>query len=494
MTKTDGIIHDMSDKDIEEKIEQYLSVREEEKNKHGEVFTPIKLIQEMLDSLPKSVWSKPELKWLDPANGIGNFPMVVYQKLMEGLKKWEPNENKRRNHIIQNMLYMIEINPKNVKISKKIFGSTANICCANFETHPKKCFQKFGIDKFDIIIGNPPFQDEIKEKDTSAPRKGGKNKLYERITIQCLSLLNANGYLLFVTPDNIMTGNTNKAYEEIIKYNTLYINFNNIKKRYFPTIGQSMCYFLVQVGQKKQNIETTITNNNNENIHVIIKDRALNPITEWNVKTEKIIKDYISTERNNAVYNRGTKESDYTGNKYKVVYTPEKILYTNNESLAPALNIKKIILFESKPMSDGFVDKTGEYGVGPHTFYIPFETNTDGKLLERFFKSDVYKTLVKVSITSQYLKTSLISYLNLSKILHKRTQKTIKNQTSDDISNSKSSSVSNSKSSSVSNSKSSSDSKTKKQNSYDKIKKARKTKHNKRGGKNKTLKRNIKNW
>jgi hypothetical protein len=494
MTKTDGIIHDMSDKDIEEKIEQYLSVREEEKNKHGEVFTPIKLIQEMLDSLPKSVWSKPELKWLDPANGIGNFPMVVYQKLMEGLKKWEPNENKRRNHIIQNMLYMIEINPKNVKISKKIFGSTANICCANFETHPNKCFQKFGIDKFDIIIGNPPFQDEIKEKDTSAPRKGGKNKLYERITIQCLSLLNANGYLLFVTPDNIMTGNTNKAYEEIIKYNTLYINFNNIKKRYFPTIGQSMCYFLVQVGQKKQNIETTITNNNNENIHVIIKDRALNPITEWNVKTEKIIKDYISTERNNAVYNRGTKESDYTGNKYKVVYTPEKILYTNNESLAPALNIKKIILFESKPMSDGFVDKTGEYGVGPHTFYIPFETNTDGKLLERFFKSDVYKTLVKVSITSQYLKTSLISYLNLSKILHKRTQKTIKNQTSDDISNSKSSSVSNSKSSSVSNSKSSSDSKTKKQNSYDKIKKARKTKHNKRGGKNKTLKRNIKNW
>jgi hypothetical protein len=145
-------------------------------------------------------------------------------------------------------------------------------------------------------------------------------------------------------------------------------------------------------------------------------------------------------------------------------------------------------------MSDGFVDKNGEYGVGPHTFYIPFQTNTDGKLLESFFKSDIYKTLVKVSITSQYLKTSLVSYLNLNKILHKRTQKTIKNQTSDDISNSKSSSASNSKSSSVSNSKSSSDSKTKKHHSYDTIKKPRKTKHNKRGGKNKTLKRNIKIW
>ena len=49
MGKSDGIIHDMTDKDIEEKIEQYLSVREEEKNKHGEVFTPIKLIEEIFN-------------------------------------------------------------------------------------------------------------------------------------------------------------------------------------------------------------------------------------------------------------------------------------------------------------------------------------------------------------------------------------------------------------------------------------------------------------
>jgi hypothetical protein len=482
MTKTDGIIHDMTDKDIEEKIEQYLSVREEEKNKHGEVFTPIQLIQEMLGSLPKSVWSNPELKWLDPANGIGNFPMVVYQKLMEGLKKWEPNDNKRRNHIIQNMLYMIEINPKNVKISKKIFGSNANICCANFETHPDKCFQKFGIDKFDIIIGNPPFQDEIKEKDTSAPRKGGKNKLYERITIQCLSLLNANGYLLFVTPDNIMTGNTNKAYEEIIKYNTLYINFNNIQKRYFPTIGQSMCYFLVQVGEKKHNIETTITNNKNQDIRVIIKDRNINPVRGWDSDTEKIFSNYITTEKNDSVYYRGTTESDYKGGEYTVIYLPNRdniYLKTNNNKLAPGLGIKKIVLFETVPASNGIVDYKGEYGVGPHTLYIPFQSNAEGKILERFFKSQIYRKLVDSSQTShRYLKVTLISHLNLNKILHKKTQKTIKNKTTDDISNSKSSS----------------DSKTKKHHSYDTIKKPRKTKHNKRGGKNKTLKRNIKIW
>lgn len=40
----------------------------------------------MLDKL-KEVWSDPTLKWLDPANGIGNYPVVAYYKLMDGLKE-----------------------------------------------------------------------------------------------------------------------------------------------------------------------------------------------------------------------------------------------------------------------------------------------------------------------------------------------------------------------------------------------------------------------
>jgi hypothetical protein len=36
---------------------------------------------------------------------------------MDGLKKWEPNEKKRSKHIIENMLYMVELNKKNCDIS-----------------------------------------------------------------------------------------------------------------------------------------------------------------------------------------------------------------------------------------------------------------------------------------------------------------------------------------------------------------------------------------
>jgi 16S rRNA G1207 methylase RsmC len=101
---------------------------------------------------------------------------------------------------------MVEINPKNVKISKKIFGSKANICCADFLKDSEKCFRQFGVDKFDIIIGNPPFQDKA--------GKGGKNKLYEKIICKCLDILNknTNSYLLFLVPDNLFSGNSSKTY------------------------------------------------------------------------------------------------------------------------------------------------------------------------------------------------------------------------------------------------------------------------------------------
>lgn len=121
-----GLIYNMTYNDIEDKIQQYLTVRDEEKNAFGEVFTPTNLIENMINLLPKKVLSNPDLKWLDPANGIGNYPMVAYKILLDNLPdkydgingKYDGIEGKKK-HIIKNMLYMIELNPKNVKISKK---------------------------------------------------------------------------------------------------------------------------------------------------------------------------------------------------------------------------------------------------------------------------------------------------------------------------------------------------------------------------------------
>ena len=112
-------------------INNNLSPKELEKNENGEVFTPLSLVNEMLDKLDegynkehnKSIFADSLLKWFDPAVGIGNFPVVVYLRLMDGLKPVIKNDEKRRKHILENMLYMSELTPKNVFICKKIFCS-----------------------------------------------------------------------------------------------------------------------------------------------------------------------------------------------------------------------------------------------------------------------------------------------------------------------------------------------------------------------------------
>lgn len=244
----------MNYQNIKETIKQYLPVRKIEKNKYGEVFTPIVLIEEMLDKLPKEVWSNPNLKWLDPANGIGNFPMVVYNKLMKGLEKQIENEEDRKEHIIKNMLYMIELNERNFDISREIFGKDANIYCGSFLDD---LWQKsFGIEKFDIIMGNPPYNDKN-------GLKGGGHNLYTPFLDKSIDLLdNDFGEIIFITPISIFkttNGKKTAIFKKIKELHINYINFNDSAK-YFTGVGSTFCYYNLSVNRNENQLFKTLIN------------------------------------------------------------------------------------------------------------------------------------------------------------------------------------------------------------------------------------------
>ena len=157
-------------KELLELIDSCLKPKQEEKKKYGEVFTPFKLINEMLDKLPKNVWKNKNYKWFDPANGMGNFPIAIYLRLMKGLKEKIPNNKERKKHILENMLYMSELNKKNVYVCKQIFDITDEykLNLYNGDSLKLDINEEWEIDKFDVIVGNPPYNNELKRTGATA--------------------------------------------------------------------------------------------------------------------------------------------------------------------------------------------------------------------------------------------------------------------------------------------------------------------------------------
>jgi len=220
-----------------------LKPNEKHKKENGEVFTPLSLVNEMLDKLDeayikehgKSIFTEDGLKWFDPAVGIGNFPIIVYQRLMKGLTI--PNEEDRKKHILEQMIYVSELTPKNIFIYKKIFcgdkyklniyqGDTLKMDIPDFQ-------------KFDVVMGNPPYQGS------------GRKKIYiDFIKNIITTKLKKDGYLLFITPKLTLLyllGSTISQQTIPKLYNILYINVSDtIKNNYFKTIGSDFMYFILK--------------------------------------------------------------------------------------------------------------------------------------------------------------------------------------------------------------------------------------------------------
>ena len=76
------------------------------------------------------------------------------------------------------------------------------ICC-NFLSYKN-------IYLYDCIVGNPPFQNDYGKTKTNKHINGGKSKLYEHIFLKAFEMLNNNGYLSFLVPNNIFSSNLSK--------------------------------------------------------------------------------------------------------------------------------------------------------------------------------------------------------------------------------------------------------------------------------------------
>lgn len=402
-------IHTLTADEMDAYIDKYLAPEKKATKQRGEVFTPAPLVREILGKFPAKTFKNPSLTWLDPCAGVGNFMVILYQMLMNGLESWEKNHTKRSTHIINNMLFMNEIDDANCSTMRKMFGKTANIFCTDFLTDdmPTKS-------QFNCIIGNPPFQHYYGKTKAGRNILGGKNKLYEKIFLKAHDI--SNGYIAFVVPDRMVGGNGSAAYNIMLTSHVMIINLGSELNAHFPTIQQPICYFLLQKlapGSKSAtNKATTIIEQGCHRFDVVLKDRPVNPIRDWSKKTDALISKHVDNARNNVVYNRGKPLHAYKGRIYTLIYTPDKFLHTNSATLAAGLGVKKAIIFAISPRLEFKMDFTGEFGAGPNTFYVPFYSTDEGRKIATFLNSDACKTMAHATRTSrQYLKIAFVEHL-----------------------------------------------------------------------------------
>jgi hypothetical protein len=88
---------------------------------NGEIFTPPKLVDEMLDTIPVNTWKKKNLKALDPCVGATCvFPIMMMFRFCNGLRDEIPNPAIRVKHIIEQIIHTVEIDKDSYEHSREI--------------------------------------------------------------------------------------------------------------------------------------------------------------------------------------------------------------------------------------------------------------------------------------------------------------------------------------------------------------------------------------
>jgi site-specific DNA-methyltransferase (adenine-specific) len=217
---------------------------------NDEVFTPPKVANAMLGILPAEVWTHPEYRWLDPGTKSGVFLREAFKRLMVGLSTWQPDPDKRREHILRHMLYGAAItrlsadiarrsvyqtknatgagvvdpaikdwvvafddeqgNIKYVETEHTLIGGRCSVCRApaalvrdQRETyaysfnHGRYPTEEILDMKFDVIVGNPPYQIGTEGTTRTMP-------IYQQFVSRAIEM--DPKYVLFITPSRWFTG------------------------------------------------------------------------------------------------------------------------------------------------------------------------------------------------------------------------------------------------------------------------------------------------
>ena len=285
--------------------------------------TPISCVEEMVNKIPNKFWGKDNLKILDPCCGNGNFHAVIYQKLAQ---------HHTADNILEKILHFNDINDLRIQNVENIFQKNIyklNITKQDFLEYPES-------QKFDLVVANPPYAKLL----ANGKRASKNHNLIKPFIEKTLKLLNKNGYLLYITPDNWMSyADRNKLIEQLTSLNIIYLNIHTAKK-YFKKIGSSFTWYLIQnsssrkqfcvEGIWKKKIYKSLVKSEKRKYIPLYYNRTIQKILHKTLDTD-LPKYKIETSSDLHKYTKRNLISNVQDDehKYRLIHTPSQTVYAN---------------------------------------------------------------------------------------------------------------------------------------------------------------------
>jgi hypothetical protein len=258
----------------------------------------------------------------------------------------------------------------------------------NIVKYSYKNFKELEVSKkFDVIIGNPPYDGA-----------GAKNiKLWAKFSNKLLSF-NPN-YLALVTPNNIISEfgiNGEQLRNNINKLGYIFIYAENHGERYFKNVGVATCHWIITNRGSDKSIDPIIIKNEQEKNPLIddIIDKVLNSTTKLEL---------INT---NGVILKSDLLHDGSG-KNKIYFSGNK-LKTTNKDFQYEGGLKVIFPFSSS-YHKMFIS---EIGTGMLNAFFEISSKKEGEVIISYANSKLFKF-----IANNYKKTAGFTPLIKAKML-----------------------------------------------------------------------------